>query len=183
MGFCLMNTHTVRPVTAPEYLGLLTYILPAYIAHDFPSQLPVHIPSAGLVLEPGDARFSLYADDDWNTLFPPESRNGFTDLGPHNRTFGVAFMHQLHCLDILRIGYVTNRTGFAHHFEHCLHYLRQALLCHADTTLEVTKPILVHGTWKLRTNGVGSVHRCRDWTALRRYLDEHPTSPVNHEEI
>jgi len=147
-----------------------------YIGDDHPSQLPVELPSVGLSLESGEGHFSLYDDDDWGTLFPSD---GFVALGPNNRTFLVSLYHQFHCLDIIRVGYVVNRTHAAEHIQHCLRYLRQALLCQADTTLEVDIPQISEVDGKLyhTANGVGSVHKCRDWTVLRQYMLEHPSIP------
>ena len=87
-------------------------------------------------------------------------------------------VHQLHCLDVFRVGFATNRSGYAHHVEHCLRYLLQIVLCHADTTLEADKPGMRAGRWTHAAGGVGSVHQCRDWRVLREYLDEHPAGPV-----
>ncbi|RPD61379.1 hypothetical protein L227DRAFT_622500 [Lentinus tigrinus ALCF2SS1-6] len=163
------------------FINRLSRMLPperayTYVDDDFPSQLPVDLPTVGLVLESGHAHFSLHSDDDWGTLFPESS--GFTDLGPNNRTFLVSFMHQLHCLDVFRVGFLTNRTGIAHHVEHCLRYMRQVVLCYADTTLEPAHTGQRDGQWKHAASGVGSVHRCKDWTALRTYLDNHPAGPA-----
>ena len=147
-------------------------ILSAYVDNDFPAQLSLRLSTVGLVIESGYPHFSLYADDDWGTLFPKSS--GFTDLGPSNRTFLVSSMHQIHCLDVFRVAFVTNRTGMAHHVQHCLHYMRQVVLCNADTTLEPAFAELHEGQWVYGANAVSSTHRCKDWTALRRYLDDHP---------
>ncbi|OAX37301.1 hypothetical protein K503DRAFT_693579 [Rhizopogon vinicolor AM-OR11-026] len=162
--------------------SVLNSILPStphvhtYIGEDHPSQLPVELPSVGLELESGEGHFSLYDDDDWGTLFPSD---GFVALGPNNRTFLVSLYHQFHCLDVIRVGYVVNRTHAAEHIQHCLRYLRQALLCHADTTLEVDIPQIskIDGKLYHTANGVGSVHRCRDWTVLRQYMLDHPSIP------
>ncbi|KAH9941747.1 uncharacterized protein BXZ73DRAFT_41731, partial [Epithele typhae] len=143
-----------------------------YVDDDFPAQLPIKLPAVGLVLTTGEPDFGLLADDDWGTQFPPS--DGFTDLGPTNRTFLVSMVHQLHCLDVMRVGFVTNRTGYAHHVAHCLRYLRQAILCMADTTLEPSHPVVMNGEWTYAAGGVGSVHRCRDWMRVRQYLEEHP---------
>lgn len=154
----------------------------AYVGNDFPAQLPLKLPPAALVLSSDATHFSLFADDDWGTLFPLS--DGFTTLraaGSANapgRTFLVSMVHQLHCLDVLRVAFVTNRTGAAHHVEHCLRYLRQTVLCHADTTLEPDEPGVRDGRWEHAASGVGAVHRCRDWTVLRRWLDDHPAEPL-----
>ncbi|TFK83073.1 hypothetical protein K466DRAFT_275261 [Polyporus arcularius HHB13444] len=146
--FALMGVTVLNMKFILYLLNALEALLPTehqytYVEDDFPSQLPLRLPSVGLVLANGAPHFSLYADDDWGTLFPES--DGFTDLGPKNRTFLISFVHQLHCLDVFRVGFVTNRTGFAHHVEHCLRYMRQAVLCYADTTLEVDHPGLLDG--------------------------------------
>lgn len=147
----------------------------AWIGDDFPSELPVEIPLAGLSVETGEDHFSLYDDDEWGTLFPSD---GFVRLGPHDRTFHVSLFHQLHCLDVIRVGYLTNRTHTFEHIQHCLRYLRQILVCHADTTLEDDIPQFVKGSWTHSANGVGSVHRCKDWTVLRQWVADHPSLPL-----
>ncbi|OJT08125.1 hypothetical protein TRAPUB_980 [Trametes pubescens] len=154
----------------------------SYVGDDFPAELPLNLPPAALVLSSDATHFSLTADDDWGTLFPLS--DGFTTLrasGSANapgRTFLVSMVHQLHCLDAIRVAFVTNRTGAAHHVEHCLRYLRQTVLCHADTTLEPDEPGVRDGRWEHAASGVGAVHRCRDWTVLRKWLDEHPAEPL-----
>ncbi|KAI9065284.1 hypothetical protein FKP32DRAFT_512386 [Trametes sanguinea] len=167
----------------------------SYVGDDFPAQLPLKLPAVGLVLSSDASHFSLYADDDWGSLFPLS--DGFTTLHPADtppppppttaapnspssdgRTFLISMVHQLHCLDVLRVAFVANRTGAAQHVAHCLRYLRQAVLCHADATLEPDEPGVRDGRWEHAASGVDAVHRCRDWTALRRYMDEHPAEPV-----
>lgn len=156
---------------------LTTSPLIAYVGTDHPSRLPITLPTVYHTLNSGDAQFSLFADDDWATVFP--ASDGFTDLGPDNRTFLVSMVHQLHCLDVFRVGFVTNRTGYAYHVEHCLRYMLQIVLCHADTTLEADEPGMREGRLEHAAGGVGSVHECKDWTVLRKYLDEHPPSPAH----
>ncbi len=135
-------------------------------------------------------RFSLHADDDWASLFP--ASDGFVDLHssspgsssePHARTFLVSVVHQLHCLDVFRVGFATNRSGYAHHVEHCLRYMLQIVLCQADTTLEVDEPGVRNGKWVHAAGGVGSVRECKDWKALWRYLDEHAAGPVRVDDM
>ncbi|KAI9570566.1 hypothetical protein HD554DRAFT_354217 [Boletus coccyginus] len=146
-----------------------------WIGDDFPSELPLEIPLAGLNVQPGEEYFSLYDDDEWGTLFPSD---GFIRLGPNDRTFHVSLFHQLHCLDVIRVGYLTNRTHAFEHIQHCLRYLRQILICHADTTLEDDIPQFVDGSWTHSANSVGSVHKCKDWTVLRRWVADHPSLPL-----
>ncbi|TFK84805.1 hypothetical protein K466DRAFT_495922 [Polyporus arcularius HHB13444] len=149
----------------------------SYIGYDFPAQLPLQLASVGLSLddESDGSHFSLEADDEWGTQFP--LHDGFTSLGRSNRTFLVSMVHQMHCLDVIRVGFVTNATGYHRHVEHCLRYLRQIVLCYADTTLEVDEPGIKDGEMAHAASGVGAIHRCKDWTVLRRYLEAHPSVP------
>lgn len=148
--------------------------LSAFQGSDYPAELPLEVPDVGMSLDGSGDHFSLFDDEEWGTQFPAD---GFTDLGPSQRPFVIAMFHQMHCLDVIRVGFVTNRTGSAHHITHCLRYLRQTVLCKADTTLEETlfKRAAVGNEWRAGSNGVGMVHRCRDWTAVFKYLREFPS--------
>lgn len=50
------------------------------------------------------------------------------------QTHTVAMFHQLRCLDVLRNDYVSRTPSYL--TKHCLNYLRQTVLCIADTHLE-----------------------------------------------
>lgn len=133
------------------------------------------MPEVGLVLSNGDGHFDLWDDEEWGKLFPSD---GFARVGPLNRTFVISLYHQFHCLDVIRVGFLVNRTHAAQHIQHCLRYLRQILLCHADTTLEPDIPqMAADGRWHHTANGVGAMHRCKDWTVLRKFMEEHPSLP------
>ena len=183
--FSIYTIHTIRGLlpTTHEWSGsacsletlLELMSVAAYIGDDFPSDLPIEIPLVGLSVETGEDRLSLY-DDEWGTLFPSD---GFVRLGPNDRTFHVSVFHQLHCLDVIRVGFLTNQThALEHRIQHCLRYLRQILTCHADTTLEVDIRQVADGSWTHVANGVGSVHRCKDWTVLRRWVADHSSLPI-----
>ena len=132
----------------------------------------------GLSLDSGEPYFSIYADDEWGTQFPSD---GFVDVTvpvPDNdgrnrtRTFLVSMVHQMHCLDAFRVGFATNRTTeSAHHVEHCLRYMLQLVLCHADATLERDEPGIRDGRWAHASSGVGAAHQCRDWRALWAWME------------
>ncbi|KAL1949049.1 hypothetical protein VTO73DRAFT_10855 [Trametes versicolor] len=178
LGLTLLNLLFVA-----HFLRTLEGILPtstpySYAGDDFPTNLPLPLAPVGLVLADGAPHFALAADAEWETIFP--ANDGFTALGPANRTFLVAVVHQMHCLDVLRVGFaMRGRAEHAGHVQHCLRYLRQALLCHADTALEPAVPVRNgRGEWVHAADGEGTVRRCRDWTALRRYLEAHPAGPL-----
>jgi hypothetical protein len=52
------------------------------------------------------------------------------------------------------------------HIRHCLDLLRQTLMCHADTTVEVND-VEAGGV-----HGFGVKHVCRDWDQLVRLTED-----------
>jgi hypothetical protein len=63
----------------------------------------------------------------------PES--GHTVTTPDGETHTVAMFHQLRCLELIRNAYVDS-AGYTPIVGHCMNYLRQSILCLADTRLE-----------------------------------------------
>ncbi|PIL23334.1 hypothetical protein GSI_14645 [Ganoderma sinense ZZ0214-1] len=191
MAYCIVLAFTLQISTFYVfYILYSSHVANRHTYHTetpgFPTQLPIDLPAIQMTLQTGEPGFSLYADADWATLFP--ASDGFTDVArpstssnpneASTATFLVSMVHQLHCLDVFRVGFATNRTGYAHHVEHCLRYMLQIVLCHADTTLEADEPGMRGGRWTHAAGGVGSVHECRDWRVLKEYLDAHPAGPV-----
>ena len=43
--------------------------------------------------------------------------------------------------------------------------------------------MFVEGSWKYGASGVGSVYKCKDWAALREYLEEHPAHKIASEAL
>ena len=50
------------------------------------------------------------------------------------------------------------------HEEHCFDYLRQGLMCAADTTIE--HPQVEHDGRRRFTDGWGVIHQCKDWSTI-----------------
>ena len=154
----------------------------AYEGRDHPPEMPLHIPEVGMNIEwPDDELYGIYQDDEWLSLFPRS--NGWVALGPYDEMFVVSMFHQLHCIDALRYGYATakagvlvfpgNGTGVEHHVNHCLTYLKEIILCRGDTTLEESQLMRnPEGRMEHGASGVDMVHRCRDWTTIREYMEE-----------
>ncbi|KAI2898066.1 hypothetical protein CBS76997_1565 [Aspergillus niger] len=79
--------------------------------------------------------------------------------------------HQLHCLKQLHVATLHFPGGngqqnhaedseSVRHMEHCVDYLRQAILCAGDATLEGPDP------GKKTLSGYGTTHQCRKWDGL-----------------
>ncbi|MCJ1481037.1 hypothetical protein MMC06_001193 [Schaereria dolodes] len=78
----------------------------------------------------------------WEVMFP-RGRGFIQNPNVSPNMMGVAVYHQLHCLDAIRRGYYSALAGTTPsmhsdppHMRHCIDYLRQSLLCNADTNLE-----------------------------------------------
>jgi hypothetical protein len=110
----------------------------------------------------------INATVEWNAIRP--AGNGFVFLGEEHYAFDVSMWHQIHCLNHIRAMFVMGDDG-SDHTAHCFHYLRQGILCAADTTIESG------GTTKMLPNGdkvapgAGTVHTCRDWRQVYDWLE------------
>lgn len=104
---------------------------------------------------------------EWNAIRPPGK--GFVFLGEEHFPFGVSMWHQLHCLNHIRAMFVNGDDG-SDHTAHCFHYIRQAILCAADTTLEVGGTGMKIANGDKVAAGVGTVHTCRDWKQVYDWM-------------
>lgn len=115
----------------------------------------------------------------WHELDP----NGGKILHPSlakNETVISAF-HQIHCLYVLRLAFYhaldgtfdyDSKNSGDWHAGHCFDYLRQSIMCAADTNLEHSNAE-GHHMWN-RT------HYCRDWESVIAFeVEWAPNSPRN----
>jgi len=122
----------------------------------------LRIDSRGYVQIPNHESYNILGDP----YTTPISR---TSDGP---AFMMSVFHQLHCLSYIinhfQQGYAgTNLTEEkAFHSAHCFDYLRQSIMCSADTNLEGHTD---------SGPGWGSKHECTDYDALLAWANEHGT--------
>ena len=157
-------------------LVLLNDILMNSTGGDRPpvKEVPVALEPKEVIWEDLSGTFSLHNDTAWGTVFPTSG----SVLDPAtNQTYLVSMIHQLHCLDLIRVAYVTKKTDFPGHVGHCMRYLLQAVLCNADSTLEAEGLEFVDEKWQFVVHQWGIGHRCRDRIALNQYLVEHEVDP------
>ncbi|KAF8552264.1 hypothetical protein OG21DRAFT_1416451, partial [Imleria badia] len=116
------------------------------------------------------------ADLEWASLVP-EGNHGLVLLGPDSdvRPYAVTMFRTLHCLDRIRRAIASTspsssgeneaRTVQArYHVHHCFNYLRQMVLCAANTRLNPTNHM--HPSGRLASDGIGLMYQCRDWEAV-----------------
>ncbi|PSS05154.1 hypothetical protein BD289DRAFT_449027 [Coniella lustricola] len=92
--------------------------------------------------------------------------------------FSTAVTHQLSCLyNILEV-YSAMDTGkivdasLADTMPHCFDYLRQSIMCCGDTALEGQHTILFPEDL-IGSDGWDAKHVCRDYSAIKNFLEEH----------
>lgn len=124
------------------------------------------------------------ADDEFAAIFLPTGHTFYSAGG--NQVYTVALFHQLRCLDVVRRAYV-HRGEFSPLKAHCLNYLRQSILCQADTRLESTRGpyqsqyvfYAIRFPFSALMRSVTSVvqfssdYICRDWRPLYAAVNEH----------
>lgn len=101
-------------------------------------------------------------------LWTAPEGNEDVHLGPENRVFIVAMLHELHCLRSIRAAAQEGIAGDDEHLQHCFNYLRKWILCSADVTLEP-------GDFRSRNfeeDRLGAVHICRDWELIYGAIEQ-----------
>jgi len=133
--------------------------------------------------------------EDWQGIYPQRG-NGYISSGSED--YLVAMYHELKaciffvllvkrdklifppkCLDIFRDVFIRHVNGdreFSRREKdlknHCLSYLSQATLCHADKTLEPSRKARTSSGEIIRAVfGLGIEHECRDWSQLRDWAE------------
>ncbi|KAK0186788.1 hypothetical protein F5146DRAFT_1143176 [Armillaria mellea] len=188
------NTPNTRPRLA-IVIGTLTLAF-SFLVHSFMildqiqtmkrleigrKDFPTDVPRLNLTLHPATMtvilsdQYSLKADEEWEALTP--IGDGFIRDTGGNRSFYLFSMyHQIHCLNVFRrsLAYPHNLTSLElGHVDHCLRYMQQITLCHADDTLEPTHPFqMPSGKWTNVVTGINVTHECKDWVQLRDYAEE-----------
>ena len=101
------------------------------------------------------------ANEEWMYGIP--YGGGTYRVGTFNRTLVGTMFHQLHCVRTMRKILVEGaKGGTDHHAQHCLRYLREEILCEANTTLEPGDFTTSNFTEKR----AGAAYACRDWTQV-----------------
>ncbi|KAH8819915.1 hypothetical protein F5884DRAFT_849203 [Xylogone sp. PMI_703] len=98
------------------------------------------------------------------------------DSEASSSSYMITVFHQLHCLSNILLAY--SNTNFEeavypsadqHHIAHCFDYLRQGIMCQADTTLE--------GDHSSPGNSIsipwGSRHMCKSFEDVKAWTNEH----------
>ena len=112
---------------------------------------------------------ALEAPLEW--LWTAPEGNDDVHLGPENRVFIIAMLHEMHCLRSIRAAVDTDIANYSYgvqeHLHHCFNYLRKWILCSADVTLEPGDFALR----KFKEDKFGATHTCRDWEHIYSVIE------------
>jgi hypothetical protein len=110
----------------------------------------------------------ITAMTEWNAIYPPGK--GLVSLGEEHVAFGVSMWNQMQCLNHIRAALINGDDG-SNRTAHCFHYLRQGILCAADTTLESSEASMDTANGDKVAADVGTVHTCRDWRQVYDWME------------
>jgi hypothetical protein len=162
---------------------ILTYLSTvSHQGYDVPHRWPsvpagsVHMPFENTVHFAMDGEF---ADAEWQALLP--RGQGLLSMNGSEEMFSIGMFHQLRCLDIVRSAlaeifrHPEKGTPYADDqpiiVQHCMDYLRQMTICHADLTALSVKDI-VGKRGHVEASDV--THTCRtDFAAVYAAAEEH----------
>ncbi|KAH9877311.1 hypothetical protein IAQ61_002675 [Plenodomus lingam] len=155
-----------RPFSSHARLNIV-----GFLDGDRPRELPIKVGTIQHAFHDDPEHYHLEgmpAWAEWNAMRP--LGKGYVFLGEEHFALGVSMWHQMHCLNHVRTVLINGDDG-SDHTEHCFHYLRQGILCAADTTLEAGGTHMKLANGDHVATGVGTVHTCRNWNQVHDYLE------------
>ncbi|TKA27395.1 hypothetical protein B0A50_05007 [Salinomyces thailandicus] len=152
--------------------------------------------AAGSSSESDEAWAALTPQGDGFILLANNTRQQW-DLQPGKPTsegevYDISLFHELHCLRHIRTHTFTLQAMLGKenwqeiydlllkpgedHVFHCFDYIRQALMCAGDMTVEWPR-VEADGS-RFAVDGWGITHECKSWDAIMQYMQEHTISNV-----
>ena len=106
------------------------------------------------------------AELEWKALAP--KAGGVIRLGPDKKPFRVTMLHQLWCLDKVRMEILRQNSSElpTEITNRCLSYLRQNALCQLRTHLESMRSTVPPALADINR----SIYQCRDWRPIYQFV-------------
>ncbi|TCD71628.1 hypothetical protein EIP91_007375 [Steccherinum ochraceum] len=144
----------------------------SYVGPDYPPALPLSVPKV-LLASDASHRYQMDTPDgaaEWASLTP--GGDGLVYLGPERVPYTISMVHQLRCMNTLRQSILEDRSNPetaepSDLARHCLNYLKQMMLCRADTYMETFQYDNSHGPIDLF-----AMYECKDWGAVHEAIKE-----------
>ncbi|KAE8149709.1 hypothetical protein BDV25DRAFT_140557 [Aspergillus avenaceus] len=102
---------------------------------------------------------------------------------PSREFYCLSGIHQMHCLGVIYNATLSHHepeqpstAGVMTHTEHighCVDYLRQAIMCASDSSLELATELHTDGKVLKSVDGWNTTHQCRDWDSLYNFASEY----------
>lgn len=144
---------------------IVEHFITAFVGDDYPQYYPVDLGAVSFTPE-DTVHYQISSNDaenEWDSIFP--DGGGFLLLGPQRRAFGLSLFHQMHCLVRIRRAIGARQPSI--HAHHCLNYLRQAIICEADSTIEPVVPSPGERTVYAETS-----RTCKDWEKVYKLVSD-----------
>jgi len=165
------------PVLIISYFANSKLTIAAYVDGDHPRRLPLKIPTANMIFQNKMDHFGMDKSAriwaEWSTMRPREA--GYVYLGKTHLPIDLNLWHSVHCLSHIRSLISTGDDG-SNHSSHCIHYLRQGILCAADSTLEERPSKSFDADGNEIFPGDGATHTCRDFEYIYQWNMKHRES-------
>ncbi|KAI0747053.1 hypothetical protein C8Q80DRAFT_1179059 [Daedaleopsis nitida] len=170
-SYCTLSRRSVK-IHRTHYGMLLAYAGGlAFAEDDYPEfwDLP---PAASVALVVEDpVHYAVVGPDareEWASSTPEGV--SYLHLGPERRAFSTSMFHQQHCLRAMRAALAGDyRPYMQQHFTHCLHYIRQMILCAPNLTLEPAD--VLERDYDAGMKEVGAIHMCQDWRQVYEEME------------
>ncbi|KAK5136776.1 hypothetical protein LTR08_002072 [Meristemomyces frigidus] len=150
--------------------------------------------AAGSSVQSDQAWHYLSPDGDGFILVPNNTRQDYHlqpgKQTPQGEVYDISLFHQLHCLSNIRKQSLTLQAALGRdnwheiynvllkhqedHVYHCFDYIRQALMCAGDMTIEW--PRTEPDGRRFAVDGWGITHECKSWEAIMDFMNENTVS-------
>ncbi|ROT40193.1 hypothetical protein SODALDRAFT_90578 [Sodiomyces alkalinus F11] len=119
----------------------------------------------------------IYSTKNLDMLPPGRVHHDDGDRGVHS----VAVYHELHCLFSIMTAFhnsIIGRQPHLEHIRHCFEYLRLALMCYGDTTLEGINDVTLNFQHDGGAAKAGSRHVCKNYDQVYDWAQQHRADNV-----
>ncbi|KAF2010397.1 hypothetical protein BU24DRAFT_427525 [Aaosphaeria arxii CBS 175.79] len=185
-------TPASKPIQLKDPVGLVPEVTETFQAHeDFMKPFTGEKDAWSKLLPPGRG-----------FVFVPEPREYGLNEGqetPWGEIFSVSLFHQIHCLGLLRKQYWTLLNHVASgdqeaalkeslkqqentHTGHCFDYLRQALMCAGDMSMEWPRDE-PDGSKRRHVDGWDIPHKCKSWDTIWQYMMTNAYNASKYDDI
>ncbi|KAE8350326.1 hypothetical protein BDV28DRAFT_151033 [Aspergillus coremiiformis] len=152
-----------------------------FLPHDEYTQQPPEKPGSvwDKLIPPGRGFVKAIRTKSGSLAFE-EYSSAAHETNPSKNVYSISAFHQMHCLAVIYNALSSkqnsghkSRHDHSDHTNHCIDYLRQAIMCASDATLESSEVLDGNGNSTRAVDGWNNTHQCRDWDSLYEFASRH----------